>query len=128
MHKTLITTWILLIQFFSFSQTGDCKAMVHEGTFVSTDEKNRDYRIERTEKSQIEYFNGDKSKVISKVEWISESEYKITVTKEVNLPKEMKNTPKVYHFKIIECDGDYHTLETFYEGQIMSFEMRRLEK
>lgn len=125
--KSSILVTLLTTSFFSFSQTNECKAKIHEGTFVSTNKNNGDYRIERKKNSQIEYINGDQSKIISKIEWISESVYKITVTKEINIPEEMKNAPKEYLFKIIECDGNYHTLETVFRGETMTFEMRKIE-
>lgn len=126
--KLIFTSILIGITGISFSQTEDCVQNIHEGTFITTDKNNGDYRIERKENSQIEYYNGDKSKVISKIEWNSPFEYTITVVKQVKVSKEMKNTPNELTFKVIECDGEYHTLENTFMGETFSFEMRRINQ
>ena len=128
MTKLLLLSLLISSSHLSISQSEECVKTIHEGIFITTDKSNGDYHIERKENSQIEYFNGDKSKIISKVEWISPLEYTITVVKQVKVPKEMKNSPKEFTFKVIECNGEYHTLENTFRGETISFEMRRINQ
>ena len=109
----------------SFSQS-ECLKMMRSGEFVSLAEGYEHYSIIRKKNKQVEYINYGKSKIISKVEWISDTEYKITVKKRVNIDFGSDSVPGVYTFKVTECEGTRHTMETVFKGELLVLRFERI--
>lgn len=128
MMNSLLTITLLLFFFSGFSQDQQCLESIKNGTFVSTDPLLQGYRIERQQDSQVEYYNNDELRIYSDIVWLNESTYKITVTKEIGTPKDMEweNFPDVFIFKIIECEGNIHKMETELNGTKIIFELEKI--
>ena len=118
-------TITLLAMSFStlISAQSNCREKIQEGTFISLKTGYEDYYIVRKKNKQIEYFNQDQSKIISKVKWLDDETYKIIIKKRVNFDVP-DDTIKSYTFKVIECEGEKHSLETIFKGQtiVLRFE------
>lgn len=113
---------------FSFvaSAQESCKDKLETGYFIA--DNMPDYYIYRKKGKQTEFINNGDSKIVSKVVWINDNEYKIVVKKHVNLPDSFSNGVGEYVFTITECEGDSFTLQTTYNGEVMVFEMRKVNK
>lgn len=104
-----------------------CNQGIRNGTFISNDPGYEDYSIKRKGNKQIEYIKNQRSRIYSDVNWIDDNTFEITVTRIVRPTKNMKDAEKHYVFKVINCEGDFHTLQAIYKGQKMTFEMEKIK-
>ena len=125
--KFIFFTLFLTFSTIAVGQNDNCKKKIHEGTFLSPDKGFEDYRIVRTKNSQIEYINHGEVRIHADIKWISEDSYKLTITKRVNFPEEAIPENDVLIFKVIECKGDSHTLETYYNDERIVFKLLKKE-
>jgi len=111
---------LLLCSSFSFhtSMDPDCLAALRTGQFKTISHKGREIlcTIKRTKNKQVESYNSGKSKIISRVKWISPTRYTLTTLKHVNIRPGCDNVGDVATVDIIACEGDYYTYTWSQEG------------
>ncbi len=104
--------FFLLLCFLSagaFAQDSECLANIRTGTF-EYDANGITITVVRTKKKQIETYNNGQSKLVNKVEWISENEYRLTFVKQVNAPGCLKKGD-VMRLKILHCSANSYAVE-----------------
>ena len=116
MNKSSILTMLVLdtsvMSFTRFKpQDNDCKIM-HKGTFVYGNEKSK-VRVEINGKNHIEYHDGGKYIIKSKLDWVSDCEYNMTMS-EVTIPNFPYNVGDVMNVKINKVEGN----EIFYTSTV----------
>ena len=97
----------LFVPGFLYAQSAECMANMKTGTFEYKTE-GVTITIARTKTKQIESYDNGKSKVISKITWISDNEYISTFVKAVNAPGCLKKGDEV-RVKILACNAKEYT-------------------
>jgi len=96
------------IQCSLYAQDKECLDQIRTGTFTYTVENYTVVTIERTETKQIESYNNGRSKIFTKIKWISRNEYMVTFLRQKNARGCLKRGD-VMKVTIIECDGWNYT-------------------
>jgi hypothetical protein len=99
----------LLVPVFSFAQSKDCKIM-HQGKFrYMADEE--EVIVVIKDSSMTEYHKGGKYTITTRIDWLNECEYTITVLK-VTVPSFALGTGDQVNVKINHVEGKeiYYTL------------------
>ena len=120
MKKTLKSTiaFIFIISAFGFTQGNANKQsdkgceILHEGTFIygnTTDE----IKVVIDGKKHIEYHNNGKYFIKSKLDWLSDCEYNMTMTK-ITIPNFPYKKGEVMNVKIDRVEGN----EVFYTSTV----------
>lgn len=92
----------------------DCE-ILHEGTFKygNTDDE---IKVVIDGKDHTEYHNGGKYIIKSKLEWVNDCEYNMTMTK-VTIPDFPYGKGDIMNVKVIEVRGNEITYTSTIEGQ-----------
>ena len=120
----IIIIILLSISCFSFKSTKfpteSCLESLKNGKFVYSGALPGSY-IERAGDKQTEYADDGKSKIISKVEWITASHYRLTILKLVNCegsPVKKKDTIDV---EILECNEAFYNCKIVFKSEAPIF-------
>lgn len=92
------------------AQIDECAKKMREGKFTY-EGKQYEVVITRTKTKQIETWNNGKSKLILKIEWISDTEYWLTFKRLVNGGENGPKKGDVIKTKILSCDGNKYYYE-----------------
>ncbi|MFZ5553866.1 MAG: hypothetical protein ACOZCO_12190 [Bacteroidota bacterium] len=87
----------------------DCHKKFHTGHYTLQGQEGK-YKLVRVEGMQTEIFNDSKSKIISDMKWISDTEYHLTLKKLTNVAGCLKKGD-VVKVKIVSCEGSKITCE-----------------
>ena len=100
------------------AQDSDCLKSIRTGKFESVTEDGQgfDYTVIRKKKKQIEIFNNGKSKVISKIDWIDDSNYTLTTLKWKNANSGCDHIGAVAYVEILNCDESIQVLRWQQDG------------
>ena len=114
--KTILTVLFssLFLSFTASSQSSECLDKIKTGKFKYM-ASGAVIEVTRTKTKQIETFNNGKSKVISKIKWISDTECILTFEKEINAPGCLKKGDKM-KMTILECDGNEYLVSVTSEN------------
>ena len=115
---TLCLSVISISKVFAQSST-ECLKNIKTGTFSHTDENGKTIII-REEKLQTEHMaaNGGGT-IVSKVKWLSEDEYELTIKKVIDLdPPILKKGMKI-RAKITQCNESSYTCTVNFMGILM---------
>lgn len=74
------------------------------------------YLIIRKKDKQIESFNNGKSKIISQIEWLTDSTYTLTTTKHVRVAEGCDKIGSIAYCKVIKCDGEFFAVTWEQDG------------
>ncbi len=111
---------LVLCSSFSFhtSIDPDCLASIRVGKFKTIPHQGREIlcEVKRTKNKQIESYNFGKSKIISRIEWISPTRYTLTTLKHINIQPGCDKIGAVATVDIIACDGNSFTYRWTQEG------------
>jgi len=112
---TILATLFLFISFMSltgFAPKGnDCK-ILHKGTFEYGDDESK-VRVEINGKNHTEYHDGGKYIIRSKIEWVSDCEYNMTMT-EITIPNFPYKVGDVMNVQVNKIEGK----EIFYTSTV----------
>jgi hypothetical protein len=114
----------------SVGQSDPCLLNFRQGKYELIEKRTDGYYIIRTENEQVEIFNDGDSKVISKINWISNSEYNLITIKLINVPKTWGQKKGVLiNVKIIECNEHSYRCKVWKEGKPPAeFELVKIAK
>ncbi|MEL7535364.1 MAG: hypothetical protein AAFN10_29000 [Bacteroidota bacterium] len=111
---------LFLCSSFSFHTSIDpeCLANIRVGKFKTISHQGREIlcEIKRSKNKQIESYNFGKTKIISRVKWLSPTRYTLTTLKHVNINPGCDEIGAVATIDIIACDGDYYTYRWTQKG------------
>ncbi len=105
-NKTTLILLLTLIGSSAFAQKNKCLSQVKTGVFTY-EVQGVTITVERTKTKQIESYNDGKSKLINKLEWISDNQFEITFVKAVNSPGCLEKGDKMM-MTIMECGDNWH--------------------
>lgn len=110
--KKFVLLLFCAINVISISQTKNCLDNIKTGTFYY-DSHGKKVIVKRTKRKQIEYYNNGNSKIVNRIEWVSDTEYILTFVKEKNSPGCLKKGDRM-KITILECN------ENTYKAKIES--------
>ena len=109
--KKLLPLLLIFLVFtsFRFIKQNDCK-ILHEGTFLYDGVKENDIVVKIKGDDHIELHNGGKYKIESKLEWVDDCEYNMTMIKNT-VPNFPFQPGDVMNVKVNKIEGDviYYT-------------------
>lgn len=109
--KTLISTLILMfVSILSFSQNQEALKSMRTGKFTYLGQEGK-VEIIRTATEQTEIYNNGQSKGVLDINWISDTEYTLTLRIAENAPGCVK-VGEVITAKILNCEGNKYYYES----------------
>ena len=110
MKTTLLSLIACMFTFCAaFGQDNNCLKKMRTGNF-KYDVRGDDVIIVRTKKTQTEYINSGKSKLVLKIKWLSDSVYVLKQKKAVNVPGCLHKGDEIV-VKITRCYGNKYDAE-----------------
>lgn len=115
----IILIILLSVPCFSFRNIKfppeSCLESLKNGKFVYNGALPGSY-IEREGDKQTEFADGGKSKIISKVEWITASHYRLTILKLVNCEGSPVKKKDIIDVEILECNEAFYTCKIVFKS------------
>lgn len=96
----------------------ECIQSIKTGIFTRTEENGKTV-IERTEKIQTEHLSVNDGTIVSKISWISDDEYELTIKKMIGVgPSILKKGSKM-RVKITGCTETSYTCTVFFGTMVI---------
>ncbi len=106
----LIVTIFCVFTLTTKAQVSECAKKMREGKFTY-EGREYDVQVIRTKNKQVEIFNNGKSKIISKIHWVSDTEYWLIFKRSKNVKMVNRKKGEIMKVKIISCEGNKYYYE-----------------
>lgn len=122
--RYLLTILGIMLIFGCSNKPKNCSKF-KTGTFIYLDSKMKGLKVERNDSMQIETDTNFNSKIICKVEWLSECSYLVTPIKSINFPDSTKLAP--IEVEIIETTNNSYTFISIIDKLGYKYELKKIK-